>query len=362
MGEFFLSYGLFLAKLVTFLVFVLVVIFFMSVLGGKGGRREKGSISVTHINEVLENNKEAMYSVVLNRDDLKDTFKNKKKQKKLEAKEKRKASKIAAKNRGDGETIVDEKKRQRVFVLDFKGDIKASQVSGLRREITTVLSIADVFDEVLITIESGGGTVHGYGLAAAQLDRIRSKNINLTVCVDKVAASGGYLMACVANKIIAAPFAIIGSIGVMAQIPNIHRLLKKHDVDVELLTAGEYKRTLTVMGENTDKGREKFLADIQVIHDQFKNFISRYRPQTDIASVATGETWSGQEAIGMKLVDEILTSDEYIVKSCENADVYRVKFESKKSLPEKFGLAAEAGVERFIERWLQRANAAKYLD
>lgn len=362
MSEFFLGYGLFLAKLLTFLIFVLLVVVLMSMIGGRGSRRDKGSMTVTHVNEVLDNNKDAMYAVVLGGDDLKNTFKNKKKQKKLESKANKKASKIAAKNRGDGETIVDEKKRKRMFVLDFKGDIKASQVSGLRREVTTVLSVADVFDEVLVNIESGGGTVHGYGLAAAQLERVRNKNIALTVCVDKVAASGGYLMACVANKIIAAPFAIIGSIGVMAQIPNVHRLLKKYDVDVELLTAGEYKRTLTVMGENTDKGREKFLADIQIIHDQFKNFISKFRPQTDIASVATGETWSGQAAIGMSLVDEVMTSDEYIVSSCETADVYRVKFESKKSLPEKLGFAAEAGVERVIDKWLQRANSGRYLD
>ena len=150
--------------------------------------------------------------------------------------------------------------------------------------------------------------MHGYGLAAAQLERVRNRNIELTVCVDKVAASGGYLMACVANKIIAAPFAIIGSIGVMAQIPNVHRLLKKHDIDVELLTAGEYKRTLTVMGENTEQGREKFLSDLQVIHDQFKNFISKFRPQTNIAEVATGEVWSGQEALGMNLICLLYTS------------------------------------------------------
>lgn len=361
MGEFFLGYGLFLAKLLTFLIFILLVVMMMSLLGGRG-RREKGSISITHVNEQLDNNKDAMYAAVLDADDLKNTFKNKKKQKKLESKANKKASKLAAKSRGDGETIVDEKKRKRMFVLDFKGDIRASQVSGLRREITTVLSVADVYDEVLVNIESGGGTVHGYGLAAAQLERVRNKNIALTVCVDKVAASGGYLMACVANKIIAAPFAIIGSIGVMAQIPNVHRLLKKYDVDVELLTAGEYKRTLTVMGENTDKGRQKFLEDIQIIHDQFKNFISKFRPQTDISTVATGETWSGQVAISMNLVDEVLTSDEYIVTSCETADVYRVKYEIKRSLPEKFGFAAEAGAERFIDKWLQRANAARYLD
>jgi len=213
-----------------------------------------------------------------------------------------------------------------------------------------------------VNIESGGGTVHGYGLAAAQLERVRNRNIELTVCVDKVAASGGYLMACVANKIIAAPFAIIGSIGVMAQIPNVHRLLKKYDIDVELLTAGEYKRTLTVLGENTDKGREKFISDLQVIHDQFKNFISRFRPQTDIATVATGEVWSGESALQMSLIDQVQTSDEYIVAGCEKADVYRVKYQIKKSLPEKMGLAAEATLERVTDKWLQRANNARYLD
>lgn len=363
MGEFFLSYGLFLAKLLTFFILAVVLVGFIAMMGGRGGsRREKGSMTITHINEQLDNNKEAMMAAVLEHADFKTSLKNKKRQKKLEDKANKKASKIADKSRGDGTTIVDEKQRKRIFLLDFKGDIRASQVSALRREITTVLSIADVYDEVLVRVESGGGTVHGYGLAAAQLERVRNRNIALTVCVDKVAASGGYLMACVANRIIAAPFAIIGSIGVMAQIPNIHRLLKKYDVDVELLTAGEYKRTLTVLGENTDKGREKFITELQIIHDQFKNFISKYRPHTPIESVATGETWSGQAALNLNLIDDVATSDDYIVNSCEVADVYRVHYKIKKSLPEKFGFAAEASIDRFVDKWLQRANNNRYLD
>ena len=108
-----------------------------------------------------------------------------------------------------------------------------------------------------------------YGLAASQMQRIRDKKLKLTVCVDKVAASGGYMMAVVADKIIAAPFAVLGSIGVLAQVPNFHRLLKKHDVDFEMLTAGKYKRTLTMFGENTDKGREKFQEDIEDTHVLF---------------------------------------------------------------------------------------------
>ncbi len=360
MGEFFLSYSLFLAKLLTFFVLFVIALVLVTSMSGRG-RRERGTIVVTHINEELDQSKNMLQSMVLDPSDFKQSEKIERKRLKQEAKEKKAAAKVAAKNRGDGTTIVDEKKRRRLFVLNFEGDMRASQVRGLRREITAVLSMADVYDEIAIKIESGGGTVHGYGLAAAQLQRIRDRNIELTVCVDKVAASGGYLMACVANKIVAAPFAIIGSIGVMAQIPNVHRLLKKYDVDVELLTAGEYKRTLTVLGENTDKGRQKFLADIQVIHDQFKNFISRFRPQTNIAQVATGEVWSGEAAVHMQLIDEIGTSDDYIVKGCESADVYSVKFEEKKTLQQKFGMAAEASIERAIDKVLQRADNTRFL-
>ncbi len=358
MGEFFLNYGLFLAKILTVFVFLVAVVVLVTSLGGRG-RRERGSINVVNINEQLDQGREMLHSLVLDPSDFKETLKRRKKQEKAENKARKLAAKRAAKKRGDGETIVDEKKKKRVFVLGFTGDIRASQVSSLRREITAVLTLADVYDEVMVKVDSGGGTVHGYGLAAAQLQRIRDKNIRLTVCVDKVAASGGYLMACVANHIMAAPFAIVGSIGVMAQIPNIHRLLKKHDVDVELLTAGEYKRTLTVLGENTDKGREKFVSDLEVIHTQFKNYISRFRPQTNIARVATGEVWSGEAALAMELVDEVITSDEYIVNCCEQAEVYSVKYESKKSVAEKMGFNAELHMDKVIDRVLQRINNAR---
>lgn len=360
MGEFFFSYGLFLAKLLTFLILGVVALVTVLAVGGRG-RRSKGTLNVTHLNEEFDQSREMLQAMVLDPADYKQSAKLKKKQLKQEAKEKKAAAKIAAKSRGDGTTIVDEKKRKRIFVIDFKGDIRPTQVENLRHEVTAVLAVADVYDEVAIKIESGGGTVHGYGLAASQLQRIRDKNIALVVCVDKVAASGGYLMACVANRIMAAPFAIIGSIGVMAQIPNIHRLLKKHDIDVELLTAGEYKRTLTVLGENTDKGRQKFLEDIQVIHNQFKNTISRHRPQTDMSIVATGEVWSGEDALKMKLVDEITTSDAFIVKSCEVADVYKVKYEEKKALHEKLGATAAIAADRAVDLLMQKLDKARHI-
>ncbi|MDC0524502.1 protease SohB, partial [Porticoccaceae bacterium] len=209
-------------------------------------------------------------------------------------------------------------------------------------------------DEVLLRLESSGGMVHSYGLASSQLDRLRKKNIPLTVCVDKVAASGGYMMACVADKILAAPFAIIGSIGVIAQMPNFNKVLKKHDVDFELLTAGEHKRTLTMFGENTDKGREKFIEELEETHELFKDYVSTRRPQVDIDKIATGEIWYGARAQDMALIDDIQTSDEYLVSRIEEADVFKISYVFKKKLHERLGLAAEESADRLLVKWWAR--------
>ena len=222
-----------------------------------------------------------------------------------------------------------------LYVLDFNGDIKASQVDSLREEVSAILAIASKRDEVLIRIESPGGAVNGYGLAAAQLQRLRDKNLSITACVDKVAASGGYLMACVAHQIIAAPFAIVGSIGVVAQMPNFHRWLKKHDVDVELLTAGEYKRTLTVFGKNTTQGREKFQAELELIHRNFRDYVLQNRAELEIDDVATGEHWLAIDALALRLVDQIQTSDEFIINKLDTHQVYQIAVQRKPTLMER---------------------------
>ncbi|MEO9699778.1 protease SohB, partial [Marinobacter alexandrii] len=251
------------------------------------------------------------------------------------------------------EVTTEPERQPRVFVLDFDGDIKASDTDPLRRSITAVLSVADPErDEVVVRLESGGGLVHSYGLAAAQLDRIRSKGVPLTACVDKVAASGGYMMACVADRIIASPFAILGSIGVVAQLPNFHRFLKKNDVDFEVLTAGEHKRTMTVFGENTDKGRQKFLEDLEDTHVLFKEYVGERRPAVDISAVANGDIWFGKRALDVQLIDEIKTSDEYLIEACDRADVVSVAYQRKRTLPEKLGLATSAALEHTVWRVL----------
>lgn len=317
--EFLLEYGLFLAKSITVLVAILIVIAVMIGASQRQRQAETGHIEVKNLNETLDAITHNLKSAVLHP----EMQKLETKQEKKKAKEVKKEHKKEAK---EGKPA-----RARVFVIDFKGDLQASAVTNLREEITAVLSVADGDDEVVIRLESPGGVVHGYGLAASQLQRVRNKSVTLTVAVDKVAASGGYMMACIGSRIIAAPFAILGSIGVVAQLPNFHRLLKKNDIDVELHTAGEFKRTLTIFGENTDKDREKFVEDLEDIHLLFKDFVSEHRPQVNIDKVATGEAWFGRRALEHELVDELKTSDEYIIEQCEDKDVFHVKYVEHKN-------------------------------
>lgn len=225
--------------------------------------------------------------------------------------------------------------KPRLFVLEFNGDIQATQVEELREEVDAVLSVAAKGDKVLVRVESPGGTVHGYGLAAAQLLRLKRAELEVIAAVDRVAASGGYLMACTASRIIAAPFAILGSIGVVAQVPNIHRLLKKHEIDYEEITSGEYKRTVSVLGEITEKGRQKFTQQIEDTHSLFKDFVSKERPQLNVDAVSTGEYWFGFRAHELKLVDEIQTSDEYVFSARETHRILKVNMKSQHGLAHK---------------------------
>ncbi len=247
------------------------------------------------------------------------------------------------------EARVRKKTNQKIYVLNFKGDTAASAVEQLREEITLILATAKAGrDRVIIRLESPGGMVHGYGLAAAQLVRLREAGFHLSICVDKVAASGGYMMACIANEIISAPFAIVGSIGVVAQVPNFNRLLKDNKIDFELYTAGEYKRTVTMFGENTEEGKAKFEEEIQQTHALFKHFVEKYRPQLNIEKVATGEHWYGRDALDLNLVDSLKTSDEYLLALLPQHDIYVIETRKKPTLGEKLGLQAAQVVDSLV--------------
>jgi serine protease SohB len=348
--EFLFEYGLFLTKTITFVIAVAIVLALVISAGQKNKASTTGNIEVSHLNEQYDAIKHSLKTVVYATDVLKREIK--------EEKKKEKAGKKDIKKLKDTDEIAYKK---RLYVIEFDGDIKASAVDNLREEITAILSIATEQDEVIVCLESAGGMVHSYGLAASQLARIKERAIPLTVCVDKVAASGGYMMACVANKICAAPFAILGSIGVIAQLPNFHRVLQKNDIDFEMLTAGEYKRTLTMFGENTDKGRQKFIEDLETTHGLFKQFVGTQRPVVNIEAVATGEIWFGSQAKEQSLVDEIITSDDYIIKQIDSADIYKVKYSIKKSLPERLGMNLQSGIEGGVSRLLTKLQVSRFI-
>ena len=338
----------FLAKTATLVVAALIVI---SAVGTAGAQRAMrgpppGHIEVVQLNEQLQDMHRAVEEAALppavvkrrRKQDAKERKRHRKaeaKREKQEAQRERKPpSEQPAREEAGGEgassEAADASAGRRVFVLSFDGDLAASAVDSLRREISAVLGTANQQDEIVVRVESAGGMVHGYGLAASQLARVRSHGVKLTVAVDKVAASGGYLMAAVAHRILAAPFAVLGSIGVVAQIPNVHRLLKKHDVDVEIHTAGRHKRTLDLLGENTEQGRAKFREELEDIHVLFQEYVGRWRPNLDLDTVATGEAWYGQRALERALVDELVTSDEYLARACEDADVFEVSWVTPK--------------------------------
>ncbi|WP_442919200.1 protease SohB [Marinomonas sp. TW1] len=345
MLEFLTDYAGFLLKLVS--VAIVIGVLLAMIANGKR-KSQPGSLSVTKLNENYDAMKDDLDRQLLDKKTLKSQLKEKKKQEKLDKKANKKAPKE-----------IEETPKKRLYVLDFDGDIKASAVTSMREEITAILSVATAKDEVVVRLESGGGMVHSYGLAASQLQRIREANIPLTICVDKVAASGGYMMACVANKIIAAPFAILGSIGVVAQVPNVHRLLDKSLIDVELHTAGKYKRTLTMLGKNTDEGREKFKQDLEDTHGLFKRFVSEQRPQLDIEDIATGDTWYGREALENKLVDDVMTSDAYLVAQYKDSEVVQVSYKQPKGMAERFGLSVFSAFEQKAVTWLGKLTQSR---
>jgi serine protease SohB len=313
-----LEVGIFVLKAFTIVICFGALIVLIAVIAARA--KDKPELEVEPLHTKFEDIQFFLKSFTLEKDELKAE----KKKRKAEAKEKQKNQKG------------NDSPHKRIFVLEFLGDVHASAVESLREEVTSLLAVATPEDEVVVILDSPGGVVHGYGLAASQLLRIRERGIPVTACVDQVAASGGYLMACVANQIVAAPFAIIGSIGVVAQVPNFHRVLKKYDVDYKEYTAGEFKRTVSLLGEITAKGESKFLEQLESTHLLFKTFVSQHRPQLDLAKVATGEYWYGTQAKELGLIDKIQTSDDYLLANMQkDTAIYKLSFKKKVTLSDK---------------------------
>ena len=332
--DYFYGFLLFTAKSLILIVAIGALLAFVMTMAARQKAR-KGQLELQDLSEEYQQTREHLQLALLNDDQAKAHNKQRKKQLKA-------AKKQAA------------EVKPRLFVIDFKGGMEAKEVANLREEVTAVLALAEGQDQVLVRVESGGGVVHGYGLCASQLQRLRDHGLHLTVAIDKVAASGGYMMACVAQHIIAAPFAIVGSSGVVAQLPNFHRLLQKHDIDYEQHTAGQYKRTLTLFGENDEQGRQKFREELESVHQQFRQFVAKNRPRIELDQVATGEHWLATEALKLNLVDELRTSDDYLVEHYEKKQVVKVHYKIHKGLGERFGQQTATVLEQAVIGGLQR--------
>ena len=341
------QYGLFLAKAATLVAAIGIAAALVAALAAgaarqtRAGRRRDTPPEVVPLNREYRRMEAAFESAALPRKALRARRKAGKAERKAREREGRRRL-TGGGSGGDGGGG-----HRRVFVIDFKGDLRASGVDTLRKEVTLVLAVATDRDEVVVRLENSGGTAHGHGLGASQLARIRERGIPLTVTVDRVAASGGYMMACVANRIIAAPFAIVGSIGVFAAIPNLHRLLEARGVDVEQFQAGEHKRTVTMLGKNTDAGREKLQDQLDNIHKLFREFVAEYRPSLDVERVGTGEYWHGRDALDLGLVDELRTSDDYLYAASREADLYRIRGAGPPRLRQRLSELAELAIDRF---------------
>ena len=332
MLEIFLEYGLFLLKVITVLISVIVLISFVA--ASKKSNTSEG-LEIENLNEKYKGLSDSLNKAVMEKD---------------EWKKKQKSEKAIAKKNKKKKT-----RKPKAYILDFIGDIKASAVPSLREEVTAILDIAKRNDQIVLRLDNHGGVVHEHGLAASQLARIRQKKIHLTIVVDKVAASGGYLMASVANKIYAAPFAILGSIGVIAQLPNFNRLLDNYGVDFEQITAGQYKRNVTMFGKNTDEDREKLKDQLEEIHELFKSSVNEYRPQLDLERVATGEHWYGSKALELGLIDEIKTSDELLIEMAKKYEIFSVKLKVKKPLKKRLLSNIDSLLEKVDDiRWKKR--------
>ena len=329
MLEIFSEYGLFLLKVITILISFIVLISFVA--ASKKNSNQEG-LDVENLNKKYKGLSDSLNKVVLQKDEWKAKQKDDKAIQKNHKKQK--------------------KRKPKAFVLDFLGDIKASAVPSLREEVTAILDVAKKNDQIILRLDNHGGVVHEHGLAASQLARIRQKKINLVVVVDKVAASGGYLMACVANKIYAAPFAILGSIGVIAQLPNFNRLLDNYGVDFEQVTAGQYKRNVTMFGKNTDEDREKLKEQLEEIHSLFKSSVNEYRPELNLDKVATGEYWYGKRALELGLIDEIKTSDELLLVISKKYEIFSVKLKIKQPLKKRIMSGVDSLLGKFEDiRW-----------
>lgn len=242
---------------------------------------------------------------------------------------------------GKSEGIV----RKTAVLLSFNGDINATEVIEFGRAVSMIVQMKDLVSEVYIIINSGGGVVNGYGLLASEIERLHYSEIETYALIDQVAASGGYMAACVANHVVAAPFAYIGSIGVVSEMPNFNQILSDNGINIEQHTAGKSKRTVTPLGKITDEDRNEFKKKLERIHRSFINHVSHYRNINDAdenknSIIFSGDYWIAEETVELELglVDEISTSQEFLLDKMKEYNIIEITFQENKTKKSKLSL------------------------
>ena len=234
--------------------------------------------------------------------------------------------------------------KSNLYYLEFEGDIQASEAAKLKQEILVCLQVAKPTDVFLILVESSGGSVSNYGDLYSVMEMIKKRGHTLWVAIDRVAASGGYLISLPADKIFATPFALIGSIGVLSEVPNFGGLLDKYGVKMEEYTAGERKMNISMFRENGEEQKEHHRKKLGKIHELFKAQLVKYRggliekKGVDIGELMEGDFWMGENAFELGLVDELKSSVEILLDEKDHFNILKVNYHNEPKMAGIMGM------------------------
>ena len=193
------------------------------------------------------------------------------------------------------------------------GNIGYVEVKGTIRNSRKVVEWIDKLSEnssiraILVRIDSPGGGVAPSQEIYDALKRAREKGKPVVASIGSLGASGGYYIACAADKIVADPGSVTGSIGVIMQFPVIRDLLRKLGIDYEVIKSGEFKDIASPLRPMTDKERRLLKEVILDVYSQFVDVVAESRglPKDSVLKIADGRILSGRQAYELGLVDTL---------------------------------------------------------
>lgn len=209
-----------------------------------------------------------------------------------------------------------------VAVIRVEGTIVSGRPAGLwstdgyvySEEIAEYLKQVEEnprVEAIVLRIDSPGGSVVGSDEIYQALLAIDKP---LVVSMGEVAASGGYYIACAADRVLANPGTLTGSIGVISMVPNIEELMEKIGVEVLVIKSGALKDEGSVFREMTEEEREVWQRIIDEAYDQFVGIVADGRdlPPQAVRELADGRVYTGHQALELGLVDELGNLSEAI--------------------------------------------------